>query len=79
MTDRTAIITGASRGLGLALASDLATDGWTVVVDARDGQALAAAVAPLGDRAIAVPGDVTDPTHRRALEETLTKLREWKL
>jgi NAD(P)-dependent dehydrogenase (short-subunit alcohol dehydrogenase family) len=69
MTDRTAIITGASRGLGLALATDLAGDGWTVVVDARDGRALATATAALGDRVVVVPGDVTDPVHRRALVE----------
>ena len=60
-----AIITGASRGLGLALASGLAGAGWQLVVDARDGGALAGAVAPLGARA--VPGDVTDPAHRASL------------
>ena len=60
-----AIITGASRGLGLALASGLAGAGWQLVVDARDGAALAGAVAPLGARA--VPGDVTDPAHRASL------------
>ena len=37
----TAIVTGASRGLGLALTRALAERGWTVVVDARDGDALA--------------------------------------
>jgi NAD(P)-dependent dehydrogenase (short-subunit alcohol dehydrogenase family) len=60
-----AIITGASRGLGLALASGLAGAGWRLVVDARDGAALAGAVAPVGARA--VPGDVTDPAHRASL------------
>jgi len=60
-----AIITGASRGLGLALATGLADAGWQLVVDARDGAALAAAAGPLG--AHAVPGDVTDPAHRAAL------------
>ncbi len=60
-----AIITGASRGLGLALASGLAGAGWQLVVDARDGAALAAATGPLGARA--VPGDVTDPAHRAEL------------
>jgi NAD(P)-dependent dehydrogenase (short-subunit alcohol dehydrogenase family) len=59
-----AIITGASRGLGLALATGLAEAGWRLVVDARDAAALAAA-APPGARA--VPGDVTDPAHRAAL------------
>jgi NAD(P)-dependent dehydrogenase (short-subunit alcohol dehydrogenase family) len=61
-----AIITGASRGLGLALATGLGEAGWRLVVDARDAAALDAAVAWIGD-ARAVPGDVTDPGHRAAL------------
>lgn len=62
----TAIITGASRGLGRALARHLADDGWRVVADARDAEALEAS---LGDhpRIVRVPGDVRDPGHRRAL------------
>lgn len=68
----TALITGASRGLGLALAEALADRGWTLVLDARDGDALAAAAAPLAQRTTvhAVAGDVTDPTHWRALGAT---------
>jgi NAD(P)-dependent dehydrogenase (short-subunit alcohol dehydrogenase family) len=67
-----AIITGASRGLGLALASGLAGAGWQLVVDARDGTALAGAVGPLGARA--VPGDVTDPAHRASLAAAADEL-----
>ena len=63
----TAIITGASRGLGLALASDLARDGWRVIADARDEGALRRALAGLGEQVMAVPGDVTDPAHREQL------------
>ena len=63
----TAIITGASRGLGLALTRELAADGWLVIVDARDGDALHAAVDRLGPSVLAIPGDVTDPDHRAAL------------
>ncbi len=63
----TAIITGASRGLGLALASDLVGDGWRVIADGRDEGALRRALAPLGNRVLAVPGDVTDPSHRARL------------
>ena len=68
MTDRTAIVTGASRGLGLAVTADLARAGWTVVVDARGRAALDAATSELGERVVAVPGDVTDPAHRHALD-----------
>jgi len=65
----TAIITGASRGLGLALAGALADRGWRLIVDARDGAALEAAVAGLRTRAevVALAGDVADPWHRQAL------------
>ncbi|MDX6513194.1 MAG: hypothetical protein QOE36_2698 [Gaiellaceae bacterium] len=60
-----AIITGASRGLGLALARSLAADDWTLVLDARGADELERATADLG--AIVVPGDVTDEWHRQAL------------
>ncbi|MEP6696619.1 MAG: SDR family oxidoreductase [Pseudonocardiales bacterium] len=63
----TAIITGASRGLGRALATDLAGGGWQLVVDARHADELAAAVAGLGGSVTALPGSVTDDGHRRAL------------
>jgi NAD(P)-dependent dehydrogenase (short-subunit alcohol dehydrogenase family) len=59
----TALITGAGRGLGLALAGALLAGGWRVVVDARRAGHLAAAL----PGAVIVPGDVTDPAHRDAL------------
>lgn len=62
-----ALITGASRGLGLALATALAERGWDLVVDARDADALGRTSRQLGSRAIAITGDVTDPAHRDAL------------
>jgi NAD(P)-dependent dehydrogenase (short-subunit alcohol dehydrogenase family) len=68
-----AIVTGASRGLGLALTTRLADEGWTVVVDARDGAALTESVAGLGD-VIAIPGDVGDTEHRAALVAQVEKL-----
>lgn len=63
-----AVITGASQGLGLALATHLAESGWTIVADARDAARLTAAVDALpGGPHAAVPGDVTDSWHRGAL------------
>jgi NAD(P)-dependent dehydrogenase (short-subunit alcohol dehydrogenase family) len=60
----TAIVTGASRGLGLALTRTLASRGWRVVIDARTLPALPAGLT--GD-IVAVEGDVADEPHRRAL------------
>ncbi|HEY1014350.1 MAG TPA: SDR family oxidoreductase [Herpetosiphonaceae bacterium] len=62
----TAIITGASRGLGLALARRLAADGWRLLITARAAGPLAAAAAELAEltEVTALPGDVSDPGHR---------------
>jgi NAD(P)-dependent dehydrogenase (short-subunit alcohol dehydrogenase family) len=65
---QTALITGASRGLGLAIARALAGQGWQLVLDARDGQALRDS-APTD--ATLVAGDVTDPQHRQSLLQAL--------
>jgi NAD(P)-dependent dehydrogenase (short-subunit alcohol dehydrogenase family) len=67
MEKRTAIVTGASRGLGLALTTALVRDGWRVVVDGRDEHTLAAATEGLGPDVVAIAGDITDPDHRAAL------------
>ena len=60
------IVTGASRGLGLALARALDERGWRLVVDARGGAALAEATSGLTG-VTAIPGDVADAGHRSAL------------
>ena len=69
MTPPTALLTGASRGLGAALAGALSRRGWRLVVDGRDPGRLAASVAalPRPDLVTALAGDVTDPAHRAAL------------
>lgn len=72
MTDRerkTALITGASRGLGLALARALAGRGWRLIVDARGQETLERAAEELSTRTdvTAIAGDVADSAHRRAL------------
>ena len=65
----TALITGASRGLGLALARELARRSWRLVIDARGPGALEAARAELAamTEVVALPGDIADAAHRRAL------------
>ena len=70
-TSRRALITGASRGLGLALARRLATEGWTLIIDARGAEALEAARSELAQlsRVVSIPGDVTDADHRRELSK----------
>ena len=70
-SERTAIITGASRGLGLALARALAEDGWTLIIDARTEDDLERVREELSrhTRVVAIPGDVTDPEHRAAISE----------
>jgi NAD(P)-dependent dehydrogenase (short-subunit alcohol dehydrogenase family) len=75
-TLNTAVITGASRGLGLALARALAGDGYSLVLDARDDVALRAAVASLpgGTIVTALRGDIADPAHRAELRQAALDL-----
>ncbi len=77
-TDSThsALITGASRGLGLALARQLAHMGWTLIIDARGAEALEAARAELAQhtKVVAIAGSVADPAHRRALADAVAQL-----
>ena len=63
-----AVITGASQGLGLALATALAREGWAVVGDGRNAETLHTAFSALpGTGHSALPGDVTDVRHRALL------------
>ena len=66
-----AIITGSSRGLGLALARALAERQWALVLDARGAADLERVARELGaiTEVLALPGDVADDWHRGALVE----------
>jgi len=67
-TDRVAIVTGASRGIGLAVARRLVDEGARVLITARSAENLAAAVAELGGErhAVGVAGKADDPEHQQA-------------
>ena len=75
-TSRTALITGGSRGLGLALARGLAQLRWNLIIDARGVEALNAARDELAriTSVIAIAGDVTDVGHREVLAEAVVKM-----
>lgn len=75
MTDKTALITGASRGLGRALALKLGRDGWDLIINARGAGALDAVATEItkefgGGPAKVTPvaGDLADPWHQAALD-----------
>jgi NAD(P)-dependent dehydrogenase (short-subunit alcohol dehydrogenase family) len=76
-----AIITGASRGLGRALARALAERDWTLVLDARGAADLDAVVQELSalTTAVGIPGDVTDHLHRDELVRRATELGDLTL
>jgi len=68
-----AVVTGASRGFGAAVAEALAGRGWRLVVDARGGDALHRAAGRLGPAVrAAVVGDIADPAHRIAIAEAVS-------
>ncbi len=83
--ERVAVVTGASQGLGLALARTLAIDGWSLVIDARRPDLLAHAVhtiehdAAPGAVVRAIGGDVTDPVHRKELAAAARELGSLRL
>lgn len=72
-----ALVTGASRGLGAALARFLAAQGFRLIVNARGADALGKLARDLregGRTIVAVPGDVADPTTRAALRRAVDRL-----
>jgi 3-oxoacyl-[acyl-carrier protein] reductase len=71
LADRVYVLTGASRGLGLATAECLVAEGARVVLSSRDGDRAAAAAARLGaDRAVGIAADLADPETATRLVET---------
>ena len=76
MSTLTALITGASRGLGLALARELAQQNWRLIINARGADALEHARKELSQwtEVIAIAGDVTDAEHRKALAHAAKEL-----
>jgi NAD(P)-dependent dehydrogenase (short-subunit alcohol dehydrogenase family) len=73
---RTGIVTGASRGFGRAVATELARGGWDLVVDARTAADLDEAALDLESlgpgKVTAIAGDITDPSHARRLIDGVT-------
>jgi NAD(P)-dependent dehydrogenase (short-subunit alcohol dehydrogenase family) len=69
-----AVITGASRGLGYALARALDSAGYSLVIDGRDEAAVRAAAASLDGPVIARAGDIADPVHRADLRAAAAEL-----
>jgi len=68
---KVALVTGASRGLGLELAKALAKDGWKVIINGRNAGALEAARRDIGGDIVAVAGDVVDAGHRGELSRAV--------
>ncbi len=73
---KNALITGGSRGLGLALARRLAQKGWGLIIDARDEKDLELVRSELSAKTnfIAIPGDVTVRSHRKKLAEAASEV-----
>ncbi len=73
--DKTALITGASRGLGLALARALAVEGWRLIIDARFMEVLEFVQEEIAQltEVIAIPGSVADRDHRSELAQAAKK------
>src|SRR5436309_2786284 len=72
---RIALVTGAARGLGRAATARLYENGASVAVNVRDAERASHVAASLGERALAVPGDIdTDLTQEHATPDLLERL-----
>jgi NAD(P)-dependent dehydrogenase (short-subunit alcohol dehydrogenase family) len=74
LTDKTAVVTGGSSGIGLATAQRFIDEGATVIITGRRRAELDAAAAKLGSHAHAVPGGVTVPADLERLHEAAARL-----
>jgi NAD(P)-dependent dehydrogenase (short-subunit alcohol dehydrogenase family) len=72
--NKVALVTGASRGLGASLAREMTRDGWTLIIDGRSESDLTRTALGLTGEVVQVPGDITDPDHRRELGEVAVSL-----
>jgi NAD(P)-dependent dehydrogenase (short-subunit alcohol dehydrogenase family) len=70
---RVALVSGASRGIGLAVAQRLVDEGASVCITARKPDGLTAAEQQLGSRVVAVAGNAGDPDHRAEAIETTVR------
>ena len=74
LTDKTAVVTGGSSGIGFMTAQRFIDEGATVIVTGRRRAELASAAAQLGSHAHAVPGDVTVPADLDGLYDAAARL-----
>lgn len=77
LTDKVAVVTGGSSGIGLAIAGAFLRDGARVVIFGRNPDTLEAARRELGDPVVAVEGDVTDTGDLERLFATVAERRPW--
>src|SRR6476620_8519981 len=73
LTDKVALVTGASRGIGRAIALTLLAEGMRVAVVARSGDLLASLAAPYGDRCLPLAADLRTPATPPAIIEAVTR------